>query len=119
MIRVAMLPVVIFALVMVLNWRDRKEDGDGPGEANVPAFLLGFVAAIVLANTGWITPKGISALTFASAVCLMVSMVALGANSSVKGVLTLGPQAVGALLLQTLIIAAIAGAGVALLVANG
>lgn len=119
MVRVAMLPLVIFALVMVLNWRDRKDDADSPGEVTVPAFLLGFVAAIVLANTGWITDKGIAALTQASALCLMVSMVALGANSSIKGVLSLGPQAVGALLAQTAIVALIAAAGVALLVQIG
>jgi uncharacterized integral membrane protein (TIGR00698 family) len=117
MIRVAMMPLVIFGLLMLLAWRDRKEDASDQPEATVPVFLLGFVAAIVVANTGWITPKGISALTLMSSLCLIVSMVALGANTSIKGVLALGPRAVSALLLQTLIIAAISAGGIAVMMA--
>jgi uncharacterized integral membrane protein (TIGR00698 family) len=115
MIRVAMMPVVIFGLIMLLSWRDRKEGEGEDNEATVPLFLLGFVAAIVVANTGWLTSAGIKALTLGSSLCLIVSMVALGANTSIRGVMTLGPRAVGALLCQTLIIAAISGAGVLIL----
>lgn len=112
MIRVAMMPVVIFGLLMILSWRDRGDhDQDNP-EATVPVFLLGFVAAIVIANTGWLTPAGIRALTNLSGICLVVSMVALGASASIKGVMALGPAAVGALLIQTLIIALLAALGV-------
>jgi hypothetical protein len=39
-------------------------------------------------------------------------MVALGASASIKGVMALGPAAVGALLIQTLIIALLAALGV-------
>jgi hypothetical protein len=42
-------------------------------------------------------------------------MVALGANTSIKGVMLLGPRAVGALLIQTAIIAAISATGVGLM----
>jgi uncharacterized membrane protein YadS len=115
MIRVAMMPVVIFGLLMILSWRDRKEGEQEENEATVPVFLLGFVAAIVVANTGWLTPEGIAALTKISSICLIVSMVALGANTSIKGVMLLGPRAVGALLIQTAIIAAISATGVGLM----
>jgi uncharacterized integral membrane protein (TIGR00698 family) len=115
MIRVAMMPVVIFGLIMVLSWRDRKEGDEEATEATVPLFLLGFVVAIVVANTGWMTPTGIQAMTLASSLCLIVSMVGLGANTSIRGVMTLGPRAVGALLAQTLIIAAISAIGILLL----
>jgi len=115
MIRVAMMPVVIFGLLMILSWRDRKEGDQEENEATVPVFLLGFVAAIVVANTGWLTPTGIAALTKLSSICLIVSMVALGANTSIKGVMLLGPRAVGALLIQTAIIAAISATGVGLM----
>jgi uncharacterized integral membrane protein (TIGR00698 family) len=117
MIRVAMMPVVIFGLIMILSWRDRKEDEEEDREATVPLFLLGFVVAIVVANTGWLTPAGIKALSLMSSLCLIVSMVALGANTSIRGVMTLGPRAVGALLIQTAIIAGISGAGVTLMMA--
>jgi uncharacterized integral membrane protein (TIGR00698 family) len=117
MIRVAMMPLVIFGLLMVLSWRDRKEGDEEEREATVPLFLLGFVVAIVVANTGWLTPAGIKGLTLMSSLCLIVSMVALGANTSVRGVMTLGPRAVGALLIQTGIIAAISGAGVVIMMA--
>ena len=116
MIRVAMLPVVIFGLLMILAWRDRKGSETSNSEATVPVFLLGFVAAIVVANTGWLTPDGIKALTQLSSLCLIVSMVALGANTSIKGVMTLGPRAVTALLLQTVVIAAISAAGIGLMI---
>jgi uncharacterized integral membrane protein (TIGR00698 family) len=117
MVRVAMLPVVIFGLLMILSWRDRS-DGDGEKqEATVPVFLLGFVAAIVVANTGWLTPEGIKALTLMSSLCLIVSMVALGGNTSIKGVMSLGPRAIAALVLQTAIIAAISGLGVGAMMA--
>jgi uncharacterized integral membrane protein (TIGR00698 family) len=115
MLRVAMMPVVILGLLMVLSWRDRKEGDEEEREATVPLFLLGFVAAIVIANTGWLTPAGIKALTQMSSLCLIVSMVALGANTSVRGVMSLGPRAVGALLVQTLIIAGISACGVLLM----
>jgi uncharacterized integral membrane protein (TIGR00698 family) len=115
MIRVAMMPVVIFGLIMILSWRDRKDSDDEEREATVPLFLLGFVVAIVVANTGWLTPEGIKALTLMSNLCLIVSMVALGANTSVRGVMSLGPRAVAALLVQTAIIAAISAAGVSLM----
>jgi uncharacterized integral membrane protein (TIGR00698 family) len=115
MIRVAMMPVVIFGLLMVLSWRDRADNNEESPEATVPVFLLGFVAAIVIANTGWLTPAGISALTKLSGLCLVVSMVALGANTSIKGVMALGPAAVAALLIQTLIIASISAVGVELM----
>lgn len=108
MVRVAMMPAVIFGLIMVLSWRDRRDDPDARSEASVPVFLLGFVAAIVVANAGWITPKGLAALTQASALCLIVSMVALGAQSSIRGVMAMGPRALAALMLQTLLIAALA-----------
>lgn len=119
MIRVAMLPVVIFSLLMILSWLDRKDGPDSETEATVPVFLLGFVAAIVVANTGWLTPAGIAALTKMSSLCLIISMVALGANTSIKGVMLLGPRAVGALMIQTAIIAAISAGGVALMMAMG
>jgi uncharacterized integral membrane protein (TIGR00698 family) len=117
MIRVAMMPVVIFGLLMILSWRDRKSDDESSPEATVPVFLLGFVAAIVVANTGWLTPEGIKALTKISSLCLIVSMVALGANTSIKGVMALGPRAVTALMLQTVIIAAISAFGISLMMA--
>ena len=113
MVRVAMLPVVIFGLLMILSWRDRSDGDEAKQEATVPVFLLGFVAAIVIANTGWLTPAGIKALTLISSLCLIVSMVALGGNTSIKGVLSLGPRAIIALGIQTIIIAAISFAGVA------
>jgi uncharacterized integral membrane protein (TIGR00698 family) len=118
MIRVAMMPVVIFGLIMILSWRDRKDGDSEEREATVPLFLLGFVVAIVVANTGWLTPAGIKALTLMSSLCLIVSMVALGANTSVRGVMTLGPRAVAALLIQTAIIAAISGVGVTIMMAT-
>jgi uncharacterized integral membrane protein (TIGR00698 family) len=117
MIRVAMMPVVIFGLIMLLSWRDRKEEDEEEREATVPLFLLGFVVAIVVANTGWLTPTGIKALSLMSSLCLIVSMVALGANTSIRGVMTLGPRAVGALLIQTAIIAAISATGVSIMMA--
>jgi uncharacterized integral membrane protein (TIGR00698 family) len=113
MVRVAMLPVVIFGLLMILSWRDRTDSKQEQHEATVPVFLLGFVAAIVVANTGWLTPEGIKALTLMSSLCLIVSMVALGANTSIKGVMSLGPSAILTLAAQTAIIAAISGLGVA------
>jgi uncharacterized integral membrane protein (TIGR00698 family) len=115
MIRVAMMPVVIFGLLMILSWRDRQNSDEANTEATVPVFLLGFVAAIVVANTGWLTPEGIKALTKMSSLCLIVSMVALGANTSIKGVMTLGPRAVLALVAQTAIIAGISAGGVAIM----
>ena len=116
MVRVAMMPIVILGLILVLSWRDRDEHDGEEKEGSVPLFLLGFVAAIVFANTGWLTVEGIRALTNLSTACLVTSMVALGANTSIKGVLALGPRAIIALLAQTFIIALISGVGVTFLV---
>lgn len=81
----------------------------------VPLFLLGFLALMLVRSFGLISEPVAAALTNASQWLLLISVVALGAKSSLKDVIAPGLTPMLALVLQTALIGAFALCGVLLL----
>lgn len=121
MVRVAMLPLVVAALVLIearaaRAARDTRSPDDecpagaaetGPGTP-VPLFLIGFILAVLAANSGWIPAPVLALLVTASNLMLAAAMVAVGAETSIKGLTALGPAPLVALCAQTVVIVAVA-----------
>lgn len=80
-----------------------------------PLFVLGFLAFMLLRSVGFISEPAAGVLTTASQWMLLVSVVALGAKTSVKDILAPGVTPLVALVLQTALIGAFALGGVLLL----
>lgn len=114
MIRVALLPLLCLALAAWVSRQAPDPDTDAQA-APVPLFLVGFLAAIIVANTGLVPQVVTAGAVQLSILCLTISMVALGAQTSVAGLMSLGPRPLLALLAQSVVIALVAGLGVALL----
>ena len=100
--------------VAALSFLFRGAERTG-AKAPAPMFLLGFVA-LVLARSGGLVPPAVAVmLADASQWCLLIAVTALGAKTSVRGLLTPGWRPLAALILQSLLLAAFALAGVLLL----
>ena len=117
MVRVAMLPLVVAALVVIEARAARAQAADCPMEATetgagapVPLFLIGFILAVLAANSGWIPAPVLALLVTASNLMLAAAMVAVGAETSIKGLTALGSAPLVALGAQTLVILAVAAA---------
>ena len=78
----------------------------------VPPFVLGFLAFMALRSAGVFSQPVAAALTTASQWMLLVSVVALGAKTSLKDIIAPGLTPLAALTLQTVLIGAVALAGV-------
>ncbi len=81
----------------------------------VPLFVLGFLAFMALRSAGVFSEPVAGALTALSQWALLISVVALGAKTSLKDVLAPGLRPLLALVLQTALIGAFALCGVLLL----
>lgn len=114
MVRVALLPLVVVGLWIVESRSGAAEVTGAAPEAPVPLFLIGFAAAVALASTGWLPPAVLSALQTACGLVLAGAMVAIGTQTSARGLLDLGPRPLLALGLQTVLIAALAAGCLAL-----
>ena len=82
------------------------------GGLPVPPFVLGFLAFMALRSAGVFSEPVAAALTTASQWMLLISVVALGAKTSLKDIIAPGLTPLVALTLQTALIGAVALAGV-------
>lgn len=89
MVRVSLLPVVLFVLILV----SANMGGDGPRQKiTVPGFLVVFFVLAVLANTG-LMPEAVADLAVdVSKAFLIVAISALGAKTSLKSLAAAGSQ---------------------------
>jgi uncharacterized integral membrane protein (TIGR00698 family) len=111
--RVVCLAPAVALLALIFK---APRDPDAKGIAlPVPLFVLGFLAMMAIRSTGLIAEPVAGVLTSASQWLLLISVVALGAKTSVKDILAPGPTPLIALTLQTLLIGAFALGGVLLL----
>ncbi|MGQ0533897.1 MAG: YeiH family protein [Caulobacteraceae bacterium] len=101
--------------VVALLFRAPREENASALQSPVPLFVLGFLAMMLIRSAGFIAEPFAAALTTLSQWLLLISVVALGANTSVKDILAPGPTPLIALTLQTLLIGAFALTGVLLL----
>ncbi len=115
MVRVAMLPLVVAALVVIEARAARAAARDCPMEATetgagapVPLFLIGFILAVLAANSGLIPAPVLALLVTAANLMLAAAMVAVGAETSIKGLTALGTAPLVALGAQTVVILTVA-----------
>lgn len=103
------------AVIGMLFQAPRTGDEKRGFQLPVPLFVLGFLAMMLIRSAGFISDDAAGWLTKASQWMLLISVVALGAKTSVKDIFAPGPMPLLALVLQTLLIGAFALGGVLLL----
>ncbi|MGF1552321.1 MAG: YeiH family protein [Paracoccaceae bacterium] len=108
LLRVALLPVVLVAIMVALSRRD------GGAGVRMPGFVLGFLA-LAAANSLGLVPEAVAApLATASRWLLVTAVAAIGVRTSLAAVCRLGPAHLGLVVAETLVLlvaaTAIAGA---------
>lgn len=102
LLRVALLLPVVAALTLCYRQR-------GAGAARTPAPVPGFLAVfvgLVLANSmGLIPPAALAAIKDTSRWCLVAAIAALGMKTSLKALAQVGAKALGVVLAETLFLA--------------
>lgn len=112
LIRVACLVPVVIAISLITH-RSRADSPDK--RPLLPWFLVAFVALVIVNSAGWVPEQAHTLLTPVSSWCLLTAVAALGVKTSLKALADVGPAPVGVMILQTLLLAAIVIAGVALI----
>jgi uncharacterized integral membrane protein (TIGR00698 family) len=111
--RVVCLAPAVAALALIFRAGD--EPHTRAMRLPVPLFVLGFLAMMTLRSAGAIAEPVANALTQASQWMLLISVVALGAKTSIRDILAPGLTPLVALTLQTALIGAFALTAVLLL----
>jgi uncharacterized membrane protein YadS len=103
------------AVVLGLLFRTRAQRTDRGFALPVPLFVIGFLAMILIRSVGLAPSAAVDVLTGASQGLLLVSVVALGVQTSLKDLLAPGLAPILALVLQTALIGVIALVGALML----
>jgi uncharacterized integral membrane protein (TIGR00698 family) len=109
LMRVAFLVPVVLSLSVVLARRQKSRQRTEP---LLPWFLIVFIALIIVNSAGWVPIEAAQLLTPVSGWCLLTAVAALGVKTSLKALADVGPAPVGAMCLQTLVLAAMALGGI-------
>jgi uncharacterized integral membrane protein (TIGR00698 family) len=112
LIRVAFLVPVILTISLLLHTKRGKTDKREP---LLPWFLIAFVLLVVVNSLGWVPDLARNVLSPASSWCLLIGVAALGVKTSLKSVVEVGIAPIGAMVLQTLFLAAFVLGGLYLL----
>ncbi len=112
LIRVACLVPVVITISLITH-RSRAESPDR--RPLLPWFLVAFVILVIVNSMGWVPADAQSALTPVSSWCLLTAVAALGVKTSLKSLADVGPAPVGAMVVQTLFLAALVIGGVTLI----
>ena len=112
LMRVACLVPVVLVLSLIFA---RKATTTGNREPLLPLFLVAFVVLVVVNSLGWVPGPVHAVVTPLSSWCLLAAVAALGVKTSLKALAEVGPAPIAAIVLQTLLIAAFALAGLLLL----
>lgn len=109
--------VCLAPAVAVVAFLFRTPPGESSGalQSPVPLFVLGFLAMMLARSAGLISEPFAALMTTISQWLLLISVVALGAKTSLRDIFAPGPMPLIALILQTLLIGAFALAGVMVL----
>ncbi|NNG19338.1 putative sulfate exporter family transporter [Naumannella sp. ID2617S] len=113
--RVLMLAPVMAAVgTLVRRHPGLRHAGAGKRPPVVPVFVLGFLAMMLLASTGWVPGPVLAAASWAQTALLAAAMFALGLGVRLKALVNVGPRPLLLGVLSTLLVAGIALAGVLL-----
>lgn len=107
LLRVTLLPVVLIIVALSVAGQ-----GGGFSQVRLPLFVVGF-GALTLANSAGLIPPALAALMVdASSWLLVTAIAALGVRTSMKAMLDLGWRHVAVIVLETLLLLALAWAAV-------
>lgn len=109
---VLMAPVV--AGVSLARRRSQASEAGGKRPPLVPLFVLGFVAMVLVATTGWVPQPALDIVKWIQQFLLATAMFALGLGVHVKSLLKLGLRPLLLGLCATVVIVAVALGGIAL-----
>ena len=104
---VLLLPVVMLIAFFYRKWRAPKEASQGVPKtpALVPGFLIGFMALVILASSGWVPTTATEIANSVSRWCLVIAIAAAGVKTSLGELTKLGWQPFLMLVTETLVIA--------------
>lgn len=110
--RVVLLAPLVAGVALVR----RRELADAPGRrpSPMPLFVVGFLAAIAVASTGWVPQMVLGGAKVAQQVLLTAALVGLGAGIHVKVLRRTGGRALALGVLSWVLVAAVAYLGVRL-----
>ncbi len=112
LIRVACLvPVVI--VISLITHRSRADSPDR--RPLLPWFLVAFVVLVIVNSMNWVPTSANALLAPVSSWCLLTAVAALGVKTSLQALTDVGPAPVGAMVLQTALLAALVLGGLALI----
>jgi len=112
LIRVACLVPVVITISLIMHRRRSSAPGNEP---LLPWFLVAFVVLVMINSLGWVSAEAHTLLTPVSSWCLLTAVAALGVKTSLKALADVGPAPIGAMLIQTVFLAAFVIGGVALI----
>ena len=112
LIRVACLvPVVI-----VISLSTHRSRADSPDKRPLlPWFLVAFVILVIVNSMNWVPPGAHTLLTPISSWCLLTAVAALGVKTSLRALTDVGMAPIGAMVLQTALLAGLVLGGIALI----
>lgn len=104
---VLLLPVVMLIAFIYRQWgtSDDASQVTQKTPALVPGFLMGFMALVILASTGWVPTVVTDMANNVSRWCLVIAIAAAGVKTSLGELAKLGWQPVLMLVTETLVIA--------------
>lgn len=104
---VLLLPVVMLIAFGYRRWGVAQDAGDISQKKPplVPGFLMGFMALVILASSGWVPTEVTAAANSVSRWCLVIAIAAAGAKTSLGELAKLGWQPVLMLVAETAVIA--------------
>ena len=108
--RVAMLPVVLIAVVLVLRATGTR--GPGGRVALLPWFMVLFLALVTLGSLVDIPPALVAQVETLSRACLVTAIAALGIKTSLKALSAVGGGHLAVVVIETLVLLGLAVAAV-------
>ena len=112
--RVALLLPAVLAISFL--FRSRHEVGASAHRPPLlPMFLVGFAALVVINSTGWVPPSVNAGLQEASRWCLVTAIASLGTRTSLGDLARVGWRPIAVIVAETLVIATLVLAGLALM----
>jgi len=105
LLRISMLPVVVIVIALLLN--KNKESSKIKGKA-FPWFALAFAVCLLMNSTGFIPVVISEFLSSVSQWFLVFAIAGLGISTSLKSMMELGGKSIALIVLQTIVLLAIA-----------
>ena len=115
LIRVAMLAPAVLVISLLVRRYAENGEGEGKRPPLLPFFVIGFLFFAALNSFGLIPAVVSDTMSGLSRWALLISIAAVGMKTSLKRILDVGGQAIVLIVAETLFIALLVLAGVALL----